>query len=448
MVAVLSTATHITQAQVEESQRTLAFNQAIHLAQKNDPWLLANQHQQQSLVSLSLAAKTNPDPKLSIAFANLPTNGFDFSQEGMTQFKVGLSQTFARGKSLTIKHSQLLLASQQYPLQRQDRKNQLAVTVGTLWLDLYRVQQSIALINENYGLFEQLAQVAEASYSSALGKTRQQDIVRAQLELTRLEDKLNQLELEQDHYHGMLTRWLSNLSLRESDQASFIKPILTVDNKLPKLELVNSKLVYQASSELDKIALLFSQHPSVKALDKKIAASGKGIELAEQKYQPQWGVNASYGYRADDLLGNSRADLFSVGLVLDLPIFTENKQDHEVKAAVSQTQAIKTEKLLLLKQLISTFTSAKGRLLRLQERQNLYKERLLPQISDQAQASLTAYTNDDGDFAEVVRARIAQLNSQIDFLDINVKQQQVILEINYLFAVSAINKQQEHNYAY
>ena len=85
---------------------------------------------------------------------------------------------------------------------------------------------------------------------------------------------------------------------------------------------------------------------------------------------------------------------------------------------------------------MSTFISAKGRIIRVRQRQALYKERLLPQSHDQAQASLTAYTNNDGDFAEVVRARIAELNADIDFLAINVQQQKIILEINYLFANS------------
>ena len=155
------------------AQQRLSFEKAIHVAQQNDPWLDGSRHKQQSLERLSYAATTQPDPKISVAFANLPTDGFDFSQEGMTQFKVGVSQMFARGDSLSIKNQQLKLQSQQQPLQRQDRINKVVVTVGSLWLDLYRVQKSIILIEKNRGLFEQLAEVAEASYSSALGKTRQ-----------------------------------------------------------------------------------------------------------------------------------------------------------------------------------------------------------------------------------------------------------------------------------
>ncbi len=427
-------------------QQPLSFAQAIKKAQKNDPWLDGSRHKQQSLESLSHAANTQPDPKVSIAFANLPTDSFDFSQEGMTQLKVGVSQMFARGDSLAIKNKQLKLQSQQQPLQRQDRQNKVAVTVGSMWLDLYRIQQSISLIEQNRSLFEQLSELVEASYGSGLGKTRQYDIVRAQLELTRLEDKLNQLKLEQNRYQGMLRQWLTDFSFagaatRQSNLNSSLTTI-NISGELPQLTLINQSVVYHEKAlATEQLALLLAEHPSVLAIDKKIAATGKNIDLAEQKYQPQWGVSASYGYRGDDQIGNSRADLFSLGVVFDVPLFTNNRQDNEVKSAIAKTEAIKTEKLLLIRQLISAFASAKGRLLRLNERQALYQDRLLPQIHDQAQASLTAYTNDDGDFAEVVRARIAELNAQIDFLAINVQQQKIILEINYLFVGSIVPSQ-------
>ena len=173
------------------------------------------------------------------------------------------------------------------------------------------------------------------------------------------------------------------------------------------------------------------------AIDKKINASLQGIALAKQSYEPQWGVNASYAYRDDDPMRNNRAHLFSMGVTFDLPLFTDNRQDQQVSAAISQTESVKTERLLLLRQLMGTYSSGKGRLLRLVERQSLYNTKLLPQIQDQAEASLTAYTNDDGDFSEVVRARIAQLNAKIESLTIETQIQKVQLELNYLFVSQA-----------
>lgn len=436
------------QQPITSTNTPLSFEKSIKAAQKNDPWLTGNIHKQRSIESMSTAVNTLPDPKVSIGLANLPTNGFDFGQEGMTQTKIGIAQMFPRGDTLDIKSQQLRIQSEAFPLQRQDREAKVAVTVGSLWLDAYRVQQSIALIEKNRSLFEQLADVAEASYSSTLGRTRQQDIVRAQLELTRLEDRLDQLAQQKNRYEGMLSQWLTRLSNEKTGgvtianksvedavlYSDFSLHNIVLSQQLPQIGLLNANLV-QAKHWLQPQELIsyFSNHPSVTAVDKKVSATKTGINLAKQKYQPEWGVSASYGYRADDPMGNSRADLFSVGVTFDLPLFTENRQDKEVQSAISATEAVKTEKILLLRQLLGSYSSAKGRLLRLKDRQELYKSKLLPQIHDQAEASLTAYTNDDGDFSEVVRSRIAVLNAEIDELTLDVEEQKIRLELNYLF---------------
>ncbi len=434
-----------TESRIMDTNATLSFEKTVSAAQRNDPWLTGNIHQQRAIESMSTAVNTLPDPKMSIGFANLPTNGFDFGQEGMTQAKIGISQMFPRGNTLEIKSQQLRIQSEAFPYQRKDRESKVIVTVGSLWLDAYRVQQSIGLIEKNRALFEQLADIAEASYSSGLGNTRQQDIVRAQLEVTRLEDRLDKLDQQKNRYEGMLAQWLikfspeksvnKNSAMGESSlQADFSLHNIVLSQQLPQINLLNRDVVYNKYwLQPETLVQYFSRHPSVIAIEKKVNATQVGIKLAKQKYKPEWGVNASYGYRADDPMGSSRADLFSIGVTFDLPLFTENKQDQAVQSAISITEAVKTEKLLLLRQLLGSYSSAKGRLQRLIKRQSLYKSKLLPQIHNQAEASLTAYTNDDGVFSEVVRSRIAVLNAEIDELTINVDEQKIRLELNYLF---------------
>ena len=444
MLSLFCMSVFATQQPLLSVENVLSFDMAIKTAQKNDPWLTGNIHKQKALESMSIAVSTLPDPKISIGLANLPIDGFDFGQEAMTQAKIGIAQMLPRGDTLDIKSQQLKIQSEAFPFQRQDREAKVAVTVGSLWLDAYRVQQSIALIEKNRSLFEQLADIAEASYSSALGKTRQQDIVRAQLELTRLEDRLEKLGQQKNRYEGMLLQWLSKLSTaKDSIETSLYNELslhdIVLSQQIPQIDLLNNNVV-NTKNWLKPEALIhyFTNHPSVVAIEKKVSATKTGIELAEQKYEPEWGLSASYGYRADDPMGRSRADLFSVGVTFDLPIFTENRQDKEVQSAILKTEAVKTEKLLLLRKLLGSYSSAKGRLQRLKDRQNLYKSKLLPQIHDQAEASLTAYTNDDGDFAEVVRSRIAVLNAEIDELTIDVEEQKLNLELNYLF-IGGIN---------
>ncbi len=410
----------------------LTLNVVVEQAQLNDPWLISNRHTQDSIESLSIAAGTLPDPKINLGLANIATDTFDFSQEGMTQFKVGVSQMFPRGDSLAIKKKQLAIVGSQFPFQRQDRQARVAVVVSHLWLDAYKAQQSIALIENDRTLFEQLADVAQASYSSTLGRTRQQDIVRAQLELTRLDDRLTRLNQKKEMSEKKLYEWLNEGRFHKTDVNKLSIPEFNIATQLPSIKMINETL-YTSRSDVSqqKLYQFLSNHPAVMVFDKKIEAKKVGVDLAKQKYKPEWGISAGYGVRDDSPLGQERSDLFSIGVSFDIPIFTSNRQDKQVQSAVSEASAIKTEKWQFVRKLMAAFETQRTQLLRLNERQTLYNERLLPQMHNQAEASLTAYTNDDGDFAEVVRSRIAELNASIDALEIDVERQKSIVQLNY-----------------
>jgi len=81
---------------------------------------------------------------------------------------------------------------------------------------------------------------------------------------------------------------------------------------------------------------------------------------------------------------------------------------------------VKTDKALQLRSLKARLETASAELAQLNDRVELYDQRLLPQIQEQAEAALIAYNNDDGDFAEAVRARIDELNAKIEALAIDV----------------------------
>ena len=421
----------------------LSLEQAVKAAQHYDPWLVQNKHSQNAVEAKSVAAGTLPDPTVSLGLANFPTDTFAIDQEPMTQVKIGVTQMIPRGDSLQIKKHQLKTMGSQFPYQRMDRRAKTAVTVGQLWFDVYKAQESIVLIEEDRPLFEQLADVAEASYSTTIGRTRQQDIIRAQLELTRLDDRLTMLRQKREMAAEELSGWFRGHFRREYLLDSSVEQVdaaagFEIAGDLPEIVILE-KALYSADKQVESAELFeyFKKHPAVKAADRKIDAGKLGIDLARQGYKPMWGVNASYGYRDDGGATGDRADFVSIGLSFDLPIFTKNRQDKDVESAVSQVEAVKTEKWALVRKMIADFEKNKARLQRLHERQRLFQEQLLPQMHEQAEASLTAYTNDDGDFAEVVRARIAELNARIDALDIDVEKQKTIIRLNYFFMNNA-----------
>lgn len=407
----------------QPSEQLLTLDAAVDTAISQDPWLNGSRHREAALTSESAATSSLPDPKVSLTAANFPTDSFDIHQEPMTQVTVGVTQMFPRGESLELSGRQKREMAAQEPLLRLDRQAAVTATVTQLWLEAFRAQRSIQLIEENRSLFEHLVDATQASYSSAAGRARQQDIIRAQLELTRLDDRLTVLHQQLDSSRQRMSEWIGPQST------------LPLGRQLPALNSPDTTLTQHAGDK-QRLYQLLSDHPALLAFERRIDASDTGIELARQQYQPEWGVTAKYGYRDDDPMGRDRADLFSIGVTFDVPLFTGNRQDKQVSAATARTEALRTDRLLMARKLMAGLETARVQLQRLNERNALYRQTLLPQMTEQAEAALAAYNNDDGDFAEAVRARIAELNARIEALGIAVQQQQTIARLRYLMTRS------------
>lgn len=394
----------------------LSLDEALSYALNHEPWLKASQYQQASEQAQSIAAGSLPDPVLTLGLMGVPTDGFALDQEGMTQLSIGVSQMFSRGDSLALKQQALAQSAQQHPWLRADRLAQVKTIVIESWLNAYRAQRSIALIEQDKALFSQLIDITESSYASSLGKTRQQDIIRAQLELTRLEDKLVMLAQQLESAKKRLSQWLpmSMLTQPVSTKNTAIEPLISF-----------------TTLEFEALISLLMAHPAIVAIDQTVTAKQTEIALAKQSYKPQFGVNMGYSHRGDTPMGDSRADLLSVGVSIDLPLFTSNRQDQQVNAAIATAEAVKTQKLIALQKLKGMYFKEFSQLMQLQKRDTLYQTKLLPQMAEQAQATLNAYTRDDGDFSEVMRARISELNAKIDGLNIQIDQQIIIARLNY-----------------
>ncbi|MDF1588087.1 MAG: TolC family protein [Gammaproteobacteria bacterium] len=407
------------------SAKELSLENAVNIAQGNDPWIEGSYQRELATLAQSVAAGQLPDPVISVGFANMPLDTFNFNQDPMTQFKVGVSQAFPRGDSLALQQQKLEELSRQHPFMRQDRQAKVRLSVSHLWLDLFKSQETIRLIEKDRSLFEYLVDVAEVNYSSASGRSRQQDLVRSQLELTRLEDRLTLLNQNRHETQAKLDEWLFAIDWQA----------VGLPQKLPELELKLPSADTESVNHDQVEASVFRNHPTIKILDEQITSSETNVDLTKQKYKPQWGVNTSYSYRDDAPTGQDRSDFFSVSISFDLPVFIEKKQDKEVQAAIGNKEALKTDKALALRMIHASFNQAKERLQWLEKRKTIYDKRLLQEMQEQAEASLNAYTNDDGDFAEVIRARIAELNANIDYLNINIDRLKAIAELNY-FATS------------
>ena len=423
------------------AQSLPSLDSLITTAIENDPWLNGSQLSQQALQQKAIAAGTLPDPVVKIGMLNLPVDSGSFSQENMTQLQVGVSQMIPRGQSLELEQQKLNIAASIAPYQRETRKAAIARAVSLLWLDIYLAKASIDLIEQNKSLFEQAKSVAETAYSSGLGEASQQDVLLAELELIQLEDKLAEEYQQLEIQLHTLNQWLINPQTNANSTLFTIDEVVQRDfgqntprRAQPEFSLQFPEAWLNTQVHRTEILEKLFTHPTITALDLEQQAREKDVTLARQSLKPQWGVNASYAYRDENAMGDSRSDLFSIGVSFDVPLFTGNKQQKQISAAIYNAEAFKTEKHLAIRKLLSQVASFSAKLTRLNERQSLYTARILPQTTLQSKASLNAYTNDTGDFSEVIRSRVTELTNQLTLLTLNVSVAKTKAQLNYLLA--------------
>jgi len=393
----------------------LSLDRAISLAQANDPWLHGSQLRESALAAEAISASTLPDPILSFGAANLPTDSFDFRQEGMTQASIGITQRLPRGNSRELMGKQKRQLGQQQAMLRADRRAKVAVTVSQLWLEGYRAEQSMALIERTRPLFEQLRTLSRSNYGAGLARAEQQDIISAELALSRLDDRLLMLQQQRDTARDQLSEWLGTEAITAFSTDTF-RDIRIRDIKDRRL------------------ASALQAHPAIRAIEQTIAVAQSDVALRQEQYKAEWAVNAKYAHRADDPLGNDRADLFSIGVSVDLPLFTAKRQDQNLSAAQARAEANRTDKALLLRKMMANLKTQFNRLQGIDERLTLYNSRLLREARKQVSVNLNAYQNDKGDFREVIQAQIDALNVDIDALNLRIDRQKTSVNIAYLLA--------------
>lgn len=391
----------------------LTLRDAVQNAIATDPWLDRSRASESAFRNEARAAGQLPDPKLTVALANLPVDSFSFSQEPMTQLQVGITQAFPAGQTRSLREERLQQLGNSARYEQQAREAVVEHEVTRLWVEIARADESIAIIESSRQHFDQLLQVTRARYNSATRRTLQQDVIQAQLEVSRLEDRLLQLKEARDRGVSQLGRWVERDLLARGQTFA-----------LPEIE---------ASQSTDSVL----DHPDIVALDQQIEAARTGLELSRQSTKPGWSLSSNYGHRDEDFGGRALPDFFSVGVTVDLPLFRKNRQHKEIEAAAQQVVERESNRFLRVRELAAERDEAMTTLNRLGEQIRFYEQSLLPQSSALSRAALAAYQSDEGDFTDVTRAYITELDTRVQSIRLQAERQRAIARLNYLNAATA-----------
>ena len=397
----------------------LTLQEAEKIALRSEPGILGFNARTQSLMEKSVAAGELMDPKLQIGLLNLPTDTFDFDQEPMTQFKVSYIQQFPSGDSREIKRDKAVSQSRQFQHQIEERKRQLLTRVRLSYLETLYWEQARDTVAQNRQLVSQLSEFVQSQFS--VGRTNQFDFITVQQRLSKLDDRLTQIEQNINGERYQLSEWIGEESSR-----------LPLDAGVPLLGINLAKQL-----ELEQLNQTIAQHPRVQEINNQIDVSRKDLELARESEKPGWALNVSYAYRDDAPDGTDRADFFSAMITLDLPLFAENRQQKHQQAQQYEIQSSQLQRDALLRKLRSEVLRLKTNLELLEQRNALYRETLLPQAEQRSQAALQTYQSGGGSFADVMQAYMEAINTQLEQKRIQVDSLKSRVRLLYFLQASA-----------
>jgi outer membrane protein TolC len=371
----------------------LSLADAETIALERDPALQAVQSRRDAMEEMAVASGQLPDPMLRTGVMSLPTDTWELGQEPMTQVQVGLSQKFPRGRTRELRSERMREQSAGLGDMLGDQRLRIVLSVREEYLEVLK-QQKLAEINaEAIEAFSDLADITQDYY--ATGRVQQQDVLRASVELAKVEDRATRIAQEEERARARLGAWIGDAAHR---------PLIT---EWPQL---------RPPASLDQIHAGLAEHPRIRALQRQVEAADTGVELADQRYKPEFGIDVTYGGRGGNGMdGSSRPDLFSIMFMMDLPLFHENRQDRYRAAALAESSAAAFDRDDIYRRMRSEAGMHQATLERQQQRIGLFEDTLLPDAAFNADAALSAYQAALDSLTTLMRARITEYELQLEY---------------------------------
>lgn len=398
-------------AEAVSSLPPLPIDEAEALAVAGDDRASAYEASAQARREQSVSAGQLPDPKLKLGAMNLPTDSFSRSQAPMTQMQIGVQQRIPPGRSLSLASERQDRLAQGMEARAEVQRLQVLRELRKTYLELYYQTRAVHILDESRGLFNDLLDITRSYY--AAGRKNQQDVLRAEVELSLLDDRRDRVQTRLETTRAELARLVGEAAVRRPLPEAF--PALP---DAPPLEVIRDTL---------------NAHPRLQVAHQQVVAGQLSVEAARERYKPGWMLDLTYGDRTgNEPDGSRRSDFLSAMVILDLPLFTDKRQDRELASRQYELNAVQYERDDLLRELSGELESAHAEWLRLQQRLARYRDQVLPEARQHADSSRKAYQSGVSDFTGLMRARLIELDARLTTLRLRTDLAQTQARLLYL----------------
>lgn len=387
------------------------------MAAANNPELRASF--QQYLGSLEEGAQTGamPDPEIAFAWFINPIE----TRLGPQQARISLTQMFPWFGTLDSRRAISDMEARARFEVFQEKRNRLFYQTEETLLELYELDRSIELAEENLLILNSLVEISLRRYET--NQASQVDVLRAQIEQ---EDLQTQLALLKDN-RVVLIQKFNELLNRADDMEVTVPDTLDWDTPI--------------ESQIELEARLARQNPELNRLRYREGSVREKKRLAVKDSKPSFGVGLDYivtGERENmPSLNNNGRDAIVARARFRIPLFRKkysakiqqaNRNAQSVQSSiVARENKLKTE----LKASLRDFYDATRKF-------ELYDQKQIQRVQQALNIMTQVYSSDSSNFEEILRMQRKFLSYQLSRIQALTKMKDSAAYIDYLTGVHNI----------
>jgi len=383
-----------------------SVEQYIQVALSQNPDIQAARKKMESFAHQVPVAASLPDPMLNVTAQPEPVQ----TAAGQQELIVAANQKFLLFGKLGSRAS--LAESKTNVVRAQLAAVELATIakVKRAYFELYFIQQAISVTDAEQELLVQIREVANTRYKT--GRTSQQDVLRADLEISNVENELIQLRQRLQSGQARLARLLH---IAPQTQVAALDSL--IQEQAPRdLELLQQQAV--------------TARPELHAKLAAVRRDRSAVNLARLDYKPDvtlglaWIDVASTGVSS---VANGR-DSFLLSAGVNLPIYRK-RLDSSVRSAEAKVVSTVREYDSLrdgtLEEVTDLFAQARSQ----EDMLLLFHDDILPKARQTLEVSNQAYNVGEVDFLQLIDNWRQLLRYEINYRRLEASLRQTMAEL-------------------
>jgi outer membrane protein TolC len=356
-------------------------------ASRNNPDILAARHGWQAATQVPSQVSTPPDPQVTVQQFSVgsPRPFAGFSNSGFAYIGLGISQDLPYPGKLKLKGE----AAQQDAAVSRDRldtvRRSVLQQVKEAYFQVAYVQQTLEVLDRNGKLLEQIEKIADARYR--VGQGSQQDVLKAQLEQTKL-------LREVAHHHQLMDTQQALLNKLLNRPAG--------SSGISTEQLVETPLRYTSEELLAKVR---TASPEVAGQEEMVKRQSLQVEIARKDRYPDFNVQYMWQHTAEQY-----RDYYMLSFSARIPIYRSRRLNPEMDQAVEDLNRSRRE---YESQVQSSYFDVRNQYIAAEtasQMLKIYREGLIPQALATYQAGLASYQTGSLDFESLFSAFLDVLN--------------------------------------